>query len=109
MAAVQLPPGPKQKFLWSNLWAFRRDPLKFLMNIAKNYGDLSFYELGPQKIYQLNHPELIKELLINKATNFVKSRSLEKSRRFLGEGLVTSEGETHKRQRRLVQPAFNRP
>lgn len=108
MATVLFPPGPKQRPIWSNLWTFRRDPLAFLMNIRRQYGDISYFEFGPQKVFQLNHPDLIKEVLVVQAHNFVKSRGLERSKRFLGDGLLTSEGETHKRQRRLMQPSFHR-
>lgn len=56
----------------------------------------------------VNHPDCIREVLVTKNRAFVKGRVLERAKRLLGEGLLTSEGETHLRQRRLIQPAFHR-
>jgi cytochrome P450 len=56
----------------------------------------------------VNHPEYVREVLVNNQGNFVKSRALQRAKVLLGEGLLTSEGQHHLRQRRLVQPAFHR-
>jgi len=56
----------------------------------------------------LNHPQLIRDVLVTNQRNFRKGRGLEKARKLLGDGLLTSEGETHLRQRRLMQPAFHK-
>ena len=55
-----------------------------------------------------NHPDYIRDVLVTQNSNFGKGRALEKAKRILGSGLLTSEGETHHRQRRLVLPAFHR-
>jgi len=107
MPSLKRPPGPRKKPLWGDLWDFRRDPIKFL-TVAKSYGDIVFLRLGNQDIYLLNHPDFIKEVLVNQPRNFHKGRGLQRSKRLLGEGLLTSEEDFHKRQRRLVQPAFHR-
>jgi cytochrome P450 len=65
-------------------------------------------KLGPQHIFLLNHPDYIKDVLVTHQRNFVKGRALQRAKRLLGEGLLTSEGDYHQRQRRLVQPAFHR-
>jgi cytochrome P450 len=102
-----LPPGPNIGFARS-LLGFRRDPLAFLMSLAHQYGDVVYFKLvGPQGIYLVNNPEYIKDILVTDSRNFAKSRGLEVAKRFLGEGLLTNEGEFHRRQRRLVQPAFH--
>ncbi len=59
-------------------------------------------------MYLLNRPDFIQDVLINGHRNFMKSRVLQRAKRLLGEGLLTSEGDFHLRQRRLVQPAFYR-
>ena len=59
-------------------------------------------------MYLLNHPDYIRDVLVTHNRNFVKSRGLQMAKRFLGESLLTSEGEFHRRQRRLAQPAFHR-
>jgi cytochrome P450 len=86
---------------------FGADRLGFLHEMA-SYGDLSHMEAGGMHFYLINHPELIQDVLVTHDRAFVKSRALQLARRLLGEGLLTSEGELHLRQRRLVQPAFHR-
>jgi len=107
MTTVTVPPGPKRKPLVGHLMEFRRDPIKFLMNSAHDYGDIAYLKFGPQGIYLFNNPDYIKDVLVTNNRNFVKSRGLEMAKKFLGEGLLTSEGEFHRRQRRLAQPAFH--
>ena len=91
------------------LLAFRRDPLEFLTRIAREYpGDVVRFRPGPRDSYLLKDPELIKDVLVTRQHDFRKSRGLEWAKLFLGEGLLTSEGDFHTRQRRLAQPAFHR-
>ena len=87
---------------------FRKNPPAFLESLARDHGDIVHYRLGPQDIYLVSNPEWIKDVLVTHQTNFTKSRFLERAKVLLGEGLLTSEGEFHRRQRRLVQPAFHR-
>jgi len=102
-----LPPGSSGKPFVGHLIDFRRDPLTFLDALAKR-GDVVRFKMGPQQIYLLNHPDYIRDVLVTNNRNFVKSRGLEMAKKFLGESLLTSEGEFHRRQRRLAQPAFHR-
>jgi cytochrome P450 len=76
--------------------------------MAREYGDLPYFRLGGQHVYLVNHPDYVREILVTKQATFTKSRVLQRARVLLGEGLLTSEGEFHLRQRRLVQPAFHR-
>jgi cytochrome P450 len=87
---------------------FRKNAPVFLQGLARDHGDLVHYRLGPQDIYLVSNPEWIKDILVTHQTNFTKSRFLERAKVLLGEGLLTSEGEFHRLQRRLVQPAFHR-
>jgi cytochrome P450 len=102
------PPGPANKLLSPNFLIFRRDPISFMEHLTREYGDISYFKLGPQDVYFLNHPDFIKDVLVTHHQSFIKGRALQRSKRLLGEGLLTSEGEIHKRQRRLAQPAFHR-
>jgi cytochrome P450 len=90
-----------------NLLRFRNDPISFLSEVAK-HGDALQYRLGTRRLTLLNEPEYIKDLLVTSNRKFIKSEVLQRARRVLGEGLLTSEGEFHLRQRRLAQPAFHR-
>lgn len=64
--------------------------------------------MGPQQAYFINHPDLIRDLLVVSSDKFMKGRALQRARTLLGNGLLTSEGEFHLRQRRMIQPAFHR-
>jgi cytochrome P450 len=88
--------------------AYRRGPLPFFQNLAQQYGDISYFRLGPQQAFFLNHPDYIKDVLVTNHQNFMKGLALQRAKRLLGEGLLTSEGSFHRRQRRLAQPAFHR-
>jgi cytochrome P450 len=102
------PPGPKGAPLLGNVFAFRRDPLGFLESSARAFGDLVHYQFGRVHVVLLAHPEYIKDALVSHQHSFVKGVGIQWAKRFLGEGLLTSEGEFHTRQRRLSQPAFHR-
>lgn len=90
------------------MWKFRRDPTGFLSSVARRYGDIALIKIGSQSIYLLNHPEFIKDVLVTHQRNFIKGPALQRARVLLGDGLLTSEGEVHLRQRRLIQPVFHR-
>jgi cytochrome P450 len=102
------PPGPKNLPILGNLYAFRSNPLVFLTNAAREYGDLVYFRVAHQHMYLVNHPDYVREILVANQGNFIKSRGLQRAKLLLGEGLLTSEGQHHLRQRRLVQPAFHR-
>ena len=107
MTAQDVPSGPRGLPFLGSLLAFRADPLGFVARAAHEHGDVVRYTMGGRHVYLLVHPERIKELLVTRQHDFVKGRGLEWAKRFLGEGLLTSEGELHTRQRRLSQPAFH--
>lgn len=84
-----------------------RDPLAFLQTAAQTHGDICRL-VG--KIYLLNHPDYIEQVLVSTNRGFIKgiNQPGKKPRTFAGNGLVVSEGEMWLRQRRLLQPAFHR-
>ncbi|MEI2693333.1 MAG: cytochrome P450 [Anaerolineae bacterium] len=101
------PPGPKERFPMQFVLRFGADRLGFLREMAA-YGDIAHMQTRGLHFYLINHPELIQDVLVTHHRSFVKSRALQVARRLLGDGLLTSEGELHLRQRRLMQPAFHR-
>ncbi|MGC2575313.1 MAG: cytochrome P450 [Candidatus Nitrosopolaris sp.] len=107
MTSLDYPPGPHSILPNKLLRKFMNDPTKTLMEIAHTYGDICHFKFGRQHIYLLNNPDYIEGILIRDHKNFIKSRGLQVSKRLLGEGLVTSEGEYHDRQRKLIQPTFH--
>jgi len=102
------PPGPKPHFLIGNLPLAGKDPLATFLAWAREFGDIFYYRAGWLKVYFLNHPDLIESVLVKNYQNFLKDRVVRNSRWFFGEGLLTNEGESWRRQRRLSQPAFHR-
>jgi cytochrome P450 len=108
MARLVRPPGPRSFSLGGSFSDFRADPLGFLTRCTVEYGDLVYFRAGHQHMYFLNSPELVQEALVTKSGSFMKSRILQRAKVLLGEGLLTNEGASHLRQRRLVQPAFHR-
>lgn len=75
--------------------------------MAQKYGDLVHLKEGPPDVFLLNDPAQIKRVLVTDHHNFTKGQGLQKAKRLLGNSLLTSEGEVHRKQRRLVQPAFH--
>jgi cytochrome P450 len=105
-SVIEYPPGPAYILPYRLLRKFLRDPLKVLIDISHTYGDIAHFKFGRQNVYLLNHPDYIEDVLVTNYKNFIKSRGLQVSKRLLGNGLVTSEGEYHDKQRHLIQPTF---
>ncbi len=102
-------PGPTgNRFFGSLVTESRRDPLRFMTRLANTYGDVCSFRVGFEHVFFVNHPDHVHDVLVNHYDNFLKGRGSQRSRKFLGEGVLLSEGETHRRQRRLAQPAFHR-
>ena len=100
-------PGPRRRFPGSHILAMRRDPLAFLTELAREHGDVARFRMGPVELHLLNRPEWIRDLLVTHAASFHKGRGLQRAKRLLGDGLLTSENPKHLRQRRMMQPAFH--
>jgi cytochrome P450 len=103
---LNFPPGPSSILPTKILNQFIKDPLKTLTEIAKKYGEISYFKMGPQHVYLINNPDYIERILIYDHGNFKKGPRLQTAKRVLGEGLVTSEGEYHRNQRKIIQPVF---
>ena len=89
------------------LLTFRRDPLGYIADAGRRSVDVRAIRIGKREIFQVNHPDLIRDVLVTHDWNFIKARGLRASKPVLGNGMLTSEGELHRRQRRLAQPAFH--
>jgi cytochrome P450 len=104
---TKFPPGPTYKMPGKLLRQFIHDPINTLLTIARKYGDISYFKLGSERVYLINNPDYIEKVLIYDEHNFKKGKRLQTAKAILGEGLVTSEGEFHDHQRRLIQPIFH--
>ena len=110
MVAVAVPQGPKGGRVMGNMREFNRDTLAFVERCAREFGDVVLTRFLYVPAYFLFNPEHIEYVLATGSKNFVKPMSLRSPffLRLVGNGLVTSEGEFWRRQRRLAQPAFHR-
>jgi cytochrome P450 len=103
------PPGFERKLLWFAFRKFRpANPILLFQHLAETYGDIAHYKLGSHHIIFLNHPEYIREVLVVQNDNFIKERTVQRTKMLLGEGMITAEGTAHRAQRLAAQPAFHR-
>jgi cytochrome P450 len=102
-----LPPGPRGLPIVGSL-KLLRDPLRALTRGREEHGDAVCFRVGPFRFISVANPDYAQHVLVRNHRNYVKSRSYAGLRLVLGEGLVTSEGEHWRRQRKLAQPAFHR-
>ncbi|HKT10529.1 MAG TPA: cytochrome P450 [Terriglobia bacterium] len=106
-SSSKLPPGPPGRFLFGNALELSRNWMDFLVDCARKYGDAFFSNFFNAPICLLAHPDYIEHVLVTNQSNFVKSRDYRVLSHVMGEGLLTAEGETWRRQRKLVQPVFH--
>jgi cytochrome P450 len=105
--AATLPPGPRPRIPGALALEFWRDATGTLVRIAQEHGDVAGFRFGAQGEVLLNHPDLIRAVLVTEQRCFMKGQALQEAKRVLGDGLLTSEGDLHLRQRRLMQPLFH--
>jgi cytochrome P450 len=98
-------PGPEGNSLVGNLAQLGQDPLGFLTECANKYGDIVPLRLGLTPACLITNPDYIEQVLKDR-DSFIKGKGLRALHSLLGQGLLTSEGESWFRQRRLAQPVF---
>ncbi|MGN6378206.1 MAG: cytochrome P450 [Gaiellales bacterium] len=102
------PPGPGAAGSLRVMLGLHHDPTGVLAGLQRRHGDLVHFRIGPQHVFVVLRADLIREVLVNHQKSFKKGPGFERARIVLGDGLLTSEGEFHLRQRRMLQPAFHR-
>ncbi|MCA9774592.1 MAG: cytochrome P450, partial [Myxococcales bacterium] len=101
------PNGPRTPPGLGITLAYGRDAFATLERMVLEYGPVSYGRLTGFPMLFLAEPEDMEHVLVRNHANYIKDKYLQVSKRFLGEGLLTSEGDLWKRQRRLIQPAFH--
>src|ERR1044071_1591068 len=110
MVAAAIPQGPRGGRVLGNMREFNSDALGFVERCAREFGDVVPTRFLYVPALFLFHPDHVEYVLTAGNKNFIKAASLRSPffHRLVGKGLVTSEGEFWRRQRRLAQPAFHR-
>ena len=107
MDKKRLPPLVPGVPLLGSFYDMRRDSLGFMTRELPKYGDIARIRVGPMEAYVVSHPEHVEYVLRGNHRNFIKNKGTRKVlAEVLGQGLLTSDGELWRRQRRLTQPAF---
>jgi cytochrome P450 len=106
---MNLPPkGPKVPWPFGIRPMNHANPLTLLEGWARQYGDIFRWRTLHFRVIFVNHPDLVEKVLVSEQRNYIKGRGLQANRELFGNGLLTSEGDSWLRQRRLMQPAFHR-
>jgi len=87
---------------------FLRDPLGYQLRARERFGDVFRSRIGPSLVHFLYHPDHVRRVLYEHQKNYPRGWHYRLLRSLLGNGLVASEGDHWRRQRRLAQPAFHR-
>lgn len=105
----QTPPGPRDGLFGLTFFGpIRNDPLGFAMRVAREHGDFAVVRIGWARIFFVNRPELIREILVTRMKSFRKlTRQMRSLRKIEGDGLVVAEGTTWARHRPVVQGSFH--
>ncbi len=106
MTATVVPTAPRGSLFFGHLPEFARDPLAFLDRTAREHGPMARLRFGRSHAFLVCDPDLIEEVLVSRREAFIKAKPLRALHRLFGNGLLTNEGESWRRQRRLAQPAF---
>ena len=102
----RVPPGPPLRATPALFARLARDRLSLMMSAVEQYGDAVRVRVGPKTMYIFNDPGHAKHVLADNSANYGKGIGLIQARRALGDGLLTSEGELWRKQRRTIQPVF---
>jgi cytochrome P450 len=103
------PPGPKGVPLLGNTGQYARDPFRFMTAVGEAYGDVARLELAGEPTFMLTNPDDIETVLVGESDSFVKPEfgGDDAVENLLGNGLLTSDGEFWRDQRRLAGEAFD--
>jgi cytochrome P450 len=102
-----IPPGPRACYPGQLLRLLAHDKLAFFAELAR-HGDVSQVRFGPRRLVLFTHPDDARRVLVSEQRKFVKGEAISRTEPLLGQGLLTSQGDFHLRQRRMIQPGLHR-
>jgi cytochrome P450 len=109
MNSIKQPPlAPGASPVLGHLIQFKKNPLKFFLKCSKEMGTIYKIKLLNKEYVVVNHPDAVRHVLVNNVKNYSRRKSYAFLQELLGDGLLTSEGEPWRKQRRLSQPAFSK-
>jgi len=110
MTKTMLPPGPRRLPSIGNLLSLRQDPLGFLQQLQRTYGNMATIYIGKDPAVLLFRPEHVRYVLVEHPRDFSNRGVFQQNDDggFANEGLLTIDGEKHRQQRHAVQPAFHK-
>ncbi|GIF72115.1 cytochrome P450 [Asanoa siamensis] len=103
----RVPPGPPFWAAPGLLRKLNKDRLGLMSSAAATFGDAARIAIGPKVLFFFNHPDHAKHVLADNPENYHKGVGLAQAKRALGDGLLTSEGDLWRKQRRVIQPVFS--
>jgi cytochrome P450 len=103
---ADVPTAPGRFLVLGHLKPLLLTPLPFVRSLRRHGGMVRVY-FGNRPVYFLTTPGLLRELLVGHGSDFDKGSIFDQGKAFVGEGLITSAGQLHRQQRRLIQPAFS--
>jgi cytochrome P450 len=101
-------PGPRTYWPLGQVRDFQQDPIAALETYHRRHGDVFRVRFFIWWVYVFTNPEHVKHVLQENYTNYHKSVVYEFLKPVVGNGLLTSEDDAWRRQRRIAQPAFHR-
>src|SRR6266700_7245057 len=105
---MTLPPGPQPRPVVGNILQFRKGQLAFVTSLQREYGKASTFYFGSTPMVMFTTPEAVRYVLVEHARDFTIREITQGLQRLLGDGLLTSDGDFHRQQRRLMMPAFHK-
>lgn len=100
------PPGPRGVPLLGVLPKLTRNPLWYFEHLHRTFGDLVRFEVAGNPVHIVTHPDHVKRILIDNADNYWKGPIFKRIGALFGNGLVLNDGDSWKKQRRLMAPSF---
>ncbi len=104
----RIAPGPKGLPLMGSALDFTRNPIQMFQNMQKEYGDLPRFQIGPSVLHVVINPNDVQYVLQQNHRNYVRGKYYKFFNLFMGDGLLTTDGEYWLKHRRLAQPIFHR-
>ncbi len=100
-------PGIPEPPLIGSLPEHTKHRLNLYLRIVQQCGDVGSFHFGPFRAVFFNNPEYVHRVFVEHANDFDKGAAIHNTfRPIIGNGIFTSEGEFHRRQRKIMAPSF---